>query len=80
MEPAFDGCAVASVAHASLGSVFVLSPKGEPLARIRSYCGAMTTNLALGGPDAGRAFITASESGAVLASEWPPEGATADAA
>ena len=73
-----DGMAVDTagnllVAHASLGSVFVLSPHGEPLARIRSCRGATTTNLALGGPGNGTAFITESETGAVLAAEWAPE-------
>lgn len=58
------------VAHASLGSVFILSPQGEPLARIRSCRGTTTTNLALGGAEGGTVFITESETGAVLAAEW----------
>ena len=61
------------VAHASLGSVFVLSPQGEPLARIRSCRGATTTNLALGGAGGGTMFVTESETGAVLAADWAPE-------
>ncbi len=70
-----DGMAVDAagnllVAHASLGSVFVLSPQGEPIARIRSCRGATTTNLALGGPGGGTVFVTESETGAVLAAEW----------
>jgi gluconolactonase len=70
-----DGMAVDAagnllVAHASLGSVFVLSPQGEPVARIRSCRGATTTNLALGGPGGGTVFVTESETGAVLAAEW----------
>ena len=70
-----DGLAVDAagnllVAHASLGSVFVLSPQGEPVARIRSCRGATTTNLALGGPGGGTVFVTESETGAVLAAEW----------
>jgi gluconolactonase len=59
------------VAHASLGCVFALSPQGEPVARIRSCRGATTTNLALRG---GTVFVTESETGAVLAAEWVPEG------
>jgi gluconolactonase len=58
------------VAHASLGSVFVLSPQGEPIARIRCCRGATTTNLALGGPAGGTVFVTESATGTVLAAEW----------
>lgn len=57
------------VAHASLGSVFVLSPQGEPLARLRSCRGATTTNLTFGA-DGRTVFVTDSETGAVLATEW----------
>ncbi len=60
------------VAHASLGSVFVLSPQGEVIARIRSCRGATTTNLAFGGPEGRTLFITESETGTVLTAEWPP--------
>ena len=70
-----DGLAVDAagnllVAHASLGSVFVLSPQGEPIARIRSCRGATTTNLALGCAEGGTVFVTESETGSVLAAEW----------
>ena len=60
------------VAHASLGSVFVLSPQGKPIARIRSCRGATTTNLTFG-PDGKTVFFTESEKGAVLAAMWIPE-------
>ena len=59
------------VAHASLGSVFVLSPQAEPLARIHSCRGSTTTNVALGGKGGATMFITESETGAVLSAEWP---------
>ncbi|MCR0983089.1 SMP-30/gluconolactonase/LRE family protein [Roseomonas populi] len=59
------------VAHASLGSVFVLSVQGEPIARFRSCRGATTTNLAFGA-DGTRVFVTESETGTVLAAEWMP--------
>jgi gluconolactonase len=58
------------VAHASLGSVVVLSPQGEPLARVRSCRGATTTNVALGGPEGRTMFVTESQTGAVLVAEW----------
>lgn len=68
------------VAHASLGSVFVLSPQGESVARIRSCRGATTTNLALGGPASGTVFITESATGSVLAADWVPVEQTVHAA
>ncbi|MFC7552239.1 SMP-30/gluconolactonase/LRE family protein [Pseudoroseomonas wenyumeiae] len=68
---AMDAAGNLLVAHASLGSVFVLSPQGEPLARIRSCRGATTTNVALGGVDGNNVFVTESETGAVLTAEWP---------
>jgi len=57
------------VAHASLGSVFVLSPQGEVVARIRSCRGATTTNLALA-PDGRTVLVTESETGSILAADW----------
>ena len=54
------------VAHAGLGSVWKFSAQGEPLLRIRSCAGMMTTNLAFGGKDNQDLFITESESGSIL--------------
>ncbi|MCY0386074.1 SMP-30/gluconolactonase/LRE family protein [Robbsia sp. Bb-Pol-6] len=54
------------VAHASLGSVFVLTPHGEPLARIASCAGRTLTNVAFDPRDAQRLFITDSSTGSVL--------------
>jgi gluconolactonase len=74
-----DGMAVDSesnvfVAHASLGSVFVHNKYGELIARIVSCRGRMITNLAFGGPDRKTIFITESETGSVLAADWPVPG------
>jgi gluconolactonase len=74
-----DGMAVDSesnvfVAHASLGSIFVHNPHGELIARIASCRGRMVTNLAFGGPDRKTIFITESETGSVLAADWPIPG------
>jgi gluconolactonase len=57
------------VAHASLGSVFILSAQGEPLARMRSCKGATTTNLTFK-PDGRTVVVTESETGSVLQAEW----------
>jgi gluconolactonase len=66
---AMDAVGHLLVAHASLGSVFVLSPQGELVARLRSPRGATTTNLAFG-PREQTVFVTESETGSVLTAEW----------
>src|SRR3546814_4915746 len=62
------------VAHAGMGSVWVFSPLGEPLWRIRSCAGLSTTNCAYGGPDGRSLFITESETGSILGAELPTPG------
>ena len=62
------------VCHAGLGTVWQFSPLGEPLARIRSCTGLMTTNVAYGGPDNRSVFITESETGTILRAELPTPG------
>jgi hypothetical protein len=59
------------VAHASLGAVFVVSPHGEPLARIASCRGRTTTNVALT-PDGHSLVITESATGTILRARWTP--------
>lgn len=54
------------VAHAGMGAVWKFSPRGEPLLRIDSCMGHMTTNIAFGGQDNRDLYITESESGSVL--------------
>lgn len=54
------------VAHAGLGAVWKFSPKGEPLLRIHSCAGSMTTNLAFGGKDHCDLFITESDTGSIM--------------
>lgn len=56
-----------AVAHIGLGTVWLFSHLGEPLARIKSCAGLATTNLAYGGADNKVLYITESESGSVLA-------------
>ena len=68
-----EGCLL--VAHAGFGTVWRLSPRAEPLARITScVAGFSTTNLAFGGPDRKTLFITESETGTVLRAELPAPG------
>ncbi len=54
------------VAHAGFGAVWKFSPQGEPLLRINTCAGLMTTNLAFGGKDCQDLYITESESGSIL--------------
>jgi len=65
-----------AVAHAGLGSVWVFDPHGEPLWRIRSCAGRLTTNLAYGGVDGRTLFITESETGSILAAHLRVGGKT----
>jgi gluconolactonase len=62
------------VPHASLGSVFVINPDGEPIARIVAPRGKTTTNIKFGGPDRKTVYITQSDTGAILRTSWHVPG------
>jgi len=55
-----------AICHVMLGSVWILSAVGEPVLRIKSPTGLMTTNMAHGGPDNRTLYITESATGSVL--------------
>ena len=57
------------VAHASLGHVFVFAPNGECIARIKSCAGQSCTNVAIGGANRNRLYITESVTGTVLVAD-----------
>ena len=57
------------VAHASLGHVFVFAPNGEMIARIKSCAGHTCTNVAIGGANRDRLYITESATGSVLVAD-----------
>jgi gluconolactonase len=57
------------VAHCGMGCVWAFSPLGEPLYRIVSCAGIMTTNIAFGGPGNRSLFITESDTGTILRAE-----------
>jgi gluconolactonase len=63
-----------AVAHAGLGTVWLFSRLGEPVARVKSCAGVMTTNVAYGGADRRTLYITESETGSVLAADMPVAG------
>jgi gluconolactonase len=57
------------VAHASLGHVFVFAPNGELIARIKTCAGPSCTNVAIGGNNRNRLYITESVTGTVLVAD-----------
>jgi gluconolactonase len=57
------------VAHASLGHVFVFAPNGELIARIKSCAGPSCTNVAIGGKNNDRLYITESVTGTVMVAD-----------
>lgn len=63
-----------AVAHVGLGTVWLFSNRGEPMLRINSPLGALTTNIAFGGPDRKTLYITESESGSILRAPMPVAG------
>lgn len=62
-----------AVCHPGLGCVWVFSPHGEPLARVQSPAGRMTTNCTFGGPAGYTLFITESDTGSILRADLPAE-------
>jgi len=76
-----DGLAMDSqgnlvVCHAGNGSVWIFSPIGQPLYRIKSCRGNFPTNIAYGGPENRTVFITESDTGTILRAEMPVPGRT----
>jgi len=57
------------VAHASLGHVFVFAPNGELVAQIKSCAGPSCTNVAIGGANRDRLYVTESATGTVLVAD-----------
>ncbi len=55
--------------HPGLGSVWIFSPTGEPVLRIRCSAGLLPTNCAYGGPGGRTLYITESESGTILTAD-----------
>lgn len=63
---AIDQAGNLAVVHAQAGTVWLFSPIGEPLYRIRSCAGMRTTNVAYGGDDLKTLYITEAEQGVIL--------------
>ena len=71
---ALDAAGNLVVCHAGLGCVWLFSPLGEPLLRVRSPAGLMTTNAAYGGAGGRQLFITESDTGSILVADMPEPG------
>jgi len=74
-----DGLAVdaqdrLAIAHVGLGCVWVFDALGQPVYRIRSTGGLLTTNLAYGGTDRRTLFITEGMHGNILAADLDVPG------
>ncbi len=75
-----DGLALDSegnlaVAHTGRGTVWIFDPTGEPILRVKSPTpGGRTTNLAYGGDDFSKLFITESDTGQILVVDMPVAG------
>lgn len=71
---ALDAAGNLAVAHIGLGAVWLFDRFGQPLYRIQSCAGVLTTNLAYGGPGRRTLYITESDSGSILRAELPTAG------
>ena len=60
-----------AVCHPGLATVWIFDAHGEPLWRIVSPVGRMTTNCVFGGPDGRTLFITESDTGSILSATLP---------
>jgi gluconolactonase len=74
-----DGIAVDSegglaVAHPLLGAVWLFDGKGQPTLRVNLCRGLLGTNLAYGGPDGRRLYITEAETGTIQVADVPING------
>ncbi|HYM32909.1 MAG TPA: SMP-30/gluconolactonase/LRE family protein [Candidatus Cybelea sp.] len=63
-----------AVCHVGFGTVWLFSALGEPLYRIKSPAGLLTTNCAYGGPERKTLFITESRTGSILKVDLPVAG------
>ena len=71
---ALDEAGNLAVAHARNGIVWLFSPEGEPLLRIRSCTGKSVTNIAYGGADRRDLFILEASTASVMRVRMPVPG------
>ena len=63
-----------AVAHPMLGAVWLFDCKGQPTLRVNLCRGVLGTNVAYGGTDRRRLYITEAETGTIQVAEVPVEG------
>jgi gluconolactonase len=63
-----------AICHVGMGSVWLFSRLGRPLAEIQSCAGIGTTNAAYGGPERKTLYITDSETGTILSAKLDVPG------
>ena len=73
---AMDADGNLAICHCGLGTVWLFSNLGEPMLRVRSPEGLSTTNLAFGGPNGRRIYVTESDTGTILQADLPEPGLT----
>lgn len=71
---ALDSAGNLAVVQARQGAVWIFDDFGEPIYRLRSCAGRSVTNLAYGGPDNRRLYITEAATGSILVAELPVPG------
>ena len=75
-----DSAGNLAIAHPGSGSVWLVDPQGEPVARVKGPAGCFITNLAFGYDAEGKAnewlYMTDSNSGAVLRAKMHVRGRT----
>ena len=77
---AMDAAGNLAIAHPGSGSVWLVDPQGEPVARVKGPAGSFITNLAYGYDADGQAnewlYMTESNSGSILRAKMPVRGRT----
>ena len=63
-----------AVAHPLLGAVWLFDAKGQPTLRVNLCTGVLGTNVAYGGPDGRRLYITEAETGTIQVADVPISG------
>jgi gluconolactonase len=71
---AIDAAGNLAVCHVGMGSVWLFSRLGRPVAEIQSCAGIGTTNAAYGGPDGKTIYVTESETGTILSARLETAG------
>ena len=71
---AMDAEGSLAICHVGMGSVWLFSRLGRPLAELQSCAGVGTTNAAYGGPERKTLYITESETGTILSARLDVPG------